>query len=228
VYIFNSRNKLEVSITLHSFKGKAEETALIDSGAMENFINQKMVDRLKLGSKKLEQHIRLRNVDGTLNKTGQITHFTDLIVGQGNQRHKERFYITGLGNVDILLGYPWLRDFNPEINWPTNTLKGPQIEFITILKARHPHLMDKLKQKRQGLTIAKTVTTPDAPEIPERYHEYLDIFATLQAGQLPPHREWDLKVQLIPGAPASISCTPYPLSKAEQTFQDQYIHENLA
>jgi hypothetical protein len=39
MYIFRSDNRLEVSITLHLFKGMAEEVALIDSGAMENFID---------------------------------------------------------------------------------------------------------------------------------------------------------------------------------------------
>jgi hypothetical protein len=65
-------------------------------------------------------------------------------------------------------------------------------------------------------------------QIPEQYHKYLDIFTKPVAGQLPPHREWDLKVQLVPGAPTSISCTLYQLSKPEQEFQAQYIWENLA
>jgi hypothetical protein len=59
VYIFNSFNKLEVPITLHLSKGTAKEKALIDSGAMENFIDQKTADRLKIGARKLENHIRL-------------------------------------------------------------------------------------------------------------------------------------------------------------------------
>jgi hypothetical protein len=37
-----------------------------------------------------------------------------------------------------------------------------------------------------------------------------------------------LKVQLIPDAPLSLTCRPYPLSRPEQIFQDQYIKENLA
>jgi hypothetical protein len=35
----------------------AEEVALIDSGAMENFINQETVKKLKLGSKKLSEPV---------------------------------------------------------------------------------------------------------------------------------------------------------------------------
>jgi hypothetical protein len=65
-------------------------------------------------------------------------------------------------------------------------------------------------------------------QVPERYHEYLDIFAKSIMGQLPSHRKWDLKVRLLPNAPTSISCVPYQLSQAEQEFQLQYIKENLA
>ena len=65
-------------------------------------------------------------------------------------------------------------------------------------------------------------------QVPERYHEYLDIFAKPVAGQLPPYRKWDLKIRLLPNAPASISCVLYQLSRTEQEFQSQYIKENLA
>jgi hypothetical protein len=57
MYIFRSDNRLEVPITLHSFKGMAEEVTLIDSGATENFIDQETVKKLKLGSKKLSEPV---------------------------------------------------------------------------------------------------------------------------------------------------------------------------
>jgi hypothetical protein len=79
------------------------------------------------------------------------------------------------------------------------------------------------------------ISTTDAPkektteeQVPERYHDFLDIFDKPVASQLPPHHEWDLKVRLIPNALSSISCTPYLLSCTEQVFQDKYIKENLA
>jgi len=40
---------------LYSAKGKKEERALVDSGTTANFIDYKMVKRLGLGSKKLNQ-----------------------------------------------------------------------------------------------------------------------------------------------------------------------------
>jgi hypothetical protein len=247
VYRFNNSNKLELPISIHSFKGTAEEIALVDSGAMENFINRKLVDKLKLGTRRLEQPIKLRNIDGTFNQTGQITHYLDLLTARGNKKIKERFYVTGLSGVELILGYPWLRDFNPQIDWATNKLLGPEVRLSTLLHARYPHLRSSLKNERarinhEELVVqrAEPVPTKTQPplelpkeqtaekQVPERYHEYLDIFAKPVAGQLPLHREWDLKVRLLPNAPASISCVPYQLSQAEQEFQSQYIKENLA
>jgi len=80
MYIFRSDNRLEVSVSLHSFCGMAEEKALIDSGATENFIDQETVTQLKLGSKKLSEPVQLRNIDGSYNKAGSITHYLNLLM----------------------------------------------------------------------------------------------------------------------------------------------------
>jgi len=76
MYIFRSDNRLEVPITLHLFKGMAEEVALVDSGATENFIDQETVKKLKLGSKKLSELVQLRNIDRTYNQSGSVTHYS--------------------------------------------------------------------------------------------------------------------------------------------------------
>jgi hypothetical protein len=86
MYIFKSDNRLEVPITLHLFKGMAEEVALIDSGTTENFIDQETVRKLKLGSKKLSEPVQLRNIDGTYNQSGSVTHFIDLLVNRGGRK----------------------------------------------------------------------------------------------------------------------------------------------
>jgi Reverse transcriptase (RNA-dependent DNA polymerase) len=275
---------------------------------MENFVNRNLVECLRLGTRPLECPIKLRNIDGTFNTTGKITHYIDLMMCRADKKVKERFYITGLSGIELILGYPWLRDFNPQVDWPTNTLPGPPVEIKTplqdkiaqytkghtavpmevdpvdlviratiieptptfpeelvratqkavagmtkeqvhalIFEAAMPqiHLNQATPKKQdpppstpQEQEPVEDLSTTGAPEIPkkktteeqipERYHNFLDIFEKPIAGQLPPHHEWDLKVRLVPNAPSSISCTPYPLSHVEQVFQDKYIKENLA
>jgi hypothetical protein len=134
MYIFQG-NKLDLPISLHTFKGMTEEKALVDSGAMENFIDQQTVDRLKLGTKKLFLPINLHNIDGTKNVAGRITHFIDLIVSRANKKVSERFYVTTLGSDRIILGYSWLRDFNPQIDWLNYKLVSPHVKFETTFYA---------------------------------------------------------------------------------------------
>jgi hypothetical protein len=100
-------------------------------------------------------------------------------------------------------------------------------------KKQDPPPSTPMEQK--SVEDLSTTTTPKEPkektteeQVLERYHNFLDIFEKPVAGQLPPHREWDLKVWLIPNALSSISCTPYLLSCVGQVFQDRYIKENLA
>jgi hypothetical protein len=61
--------------------------------------------------------------------------------------------------------------------------------------------------------------------VPERYHEYLDVFTEKEAIPLSLHRSWDHVITLTPDAPPSISCRVYPLSCGEEEFQVKYIKE---
>ena len=41
----------------------------------------------------------------------------DLSVQTGQKQAKMRFLITDLGNEDLILGYPWLANFEPKFSW---------------------------------------------------------------------------------------------------------------
>ena len=71
----------------------ADEIVLVDSGTTENFINQETIKKLTLSNKKLETLVGLRNIDGTFNKSGQITHYLNLLVSYRTKKSSERFYI---------------------------------------------------------------------------------------------------------------------------------------
>jgi hypothetical protein len=71
----------------------------------------------------LEEPIKVLNVDGTRNKRGTITHFTEMDLQIGNRIRKQRLYITGLGKQKVILGFTWLRKANPDINWQTGEIK---------------------------------------------------------------------------------------------------------
>ena len=189
MYIFRSDNRLEVPITLHSFKGMAEEVTLIDSGATENFIDQETVKKLKLGSKKLSEPVRLRNIDGTYNQSGSVTHFINLLVNRGGRKIMQRFYVTNLGSDRIILGYPWLRAFNPDVDWPNCKLIGPKVKMETMLHARNPRLREMLANKWGVLN--STIPIQDKPDQVDLVVRRTEIAETLNNG----HNEEDLLLE---------------------------------
>jgi len=73
-------NSVVMPFDLYTFKGKVEEHALVDSGVTANFIDYKTVARLWLGTQKLNNIQTVKNIDGTLNHSGSITHCCDLLV----------------------------------------------------------------------------------------------------------------------------------------------------
>ena len=78
-------------------QGMAEETALMDSGATENFMDERMVTRLGIGKRPMKQPHWVFNVDGSENKNGTLTHYCVLRVQKGDKEELQKFYIAGLG-----------------------------------------------------------------------------------------------------------------------------------
>jgi hypothetical protein len=90
---------------------------LIDSGATDNFISDKLLKRMKIGKIEFQKPRNIWNIDGTQNKAGIITHFVDLQVRVGSRIEDMKFLVTDLGEDEIVLGYPWLAAFQPKIDW---------------------------------------------------------------------------------------------------------------
>ena len=84
----STRNSIQVPFKLHHFKGTSQETTLLNTGAMESFIDIKTVKWLNLGSQELVIPCPVYNMDGSPNKHGTIMHTTHLLVTQGNKSNK--------------------------------------------------------------------------------------------------------------------------------------------
>src|ERR1700741_4646302 len=150
MYIRHSTVKsLEILLDLCKYQSKAEVKALLDCGATENFIDPDTVAQVGLGTIKLETPRPVRNVDGTLNKAGVVDRACDLIITQGNKKTKQRFYVTKLGSDRLILGYPWFREFNPNINWKHGNIIRSKIKLETVFKNWAHKVMDKINLWKQ-------------------------------------------------------------------------------
>jgi hypothetical protein len=82
-------------------------------------------------------------VDGTPNKKGTIRAYVEAELHIGERTKKTRFYVTGLGKQDVILGFPWLQDENPIINWKTGEVQWKTNE---IRRKLGPQAIERLKK----------------------------------------------------------------------------------
>jgi len=121
---------------------KVETKALIDCGARGRFIDQNFIRRVGLKTTRLKFPLPAYNVDGTLNKTGTIRHYVKLPLWIGGRTRNEVLLVSGLGKNKIILGIPWLRDNNPDINWKRETMRWRDPEPSVKVKEEEPEEED--------------------------------------------------------------------------------------
>jgi len=97
--------------------------AFLDSGVIEMFMDKKMVVKHGFRLQKLERPVMVRNIDGTNNSGGAITHQVEVNVYYKGHVKRIRIDVYNLGRIDIILGMPWLQAHNPKINWETEEIK---------------------------------------------------------------------------------------------------------
>ena len=102
---------LRIPTLLKSLCSTTKRQVLVDSGATDNFISNRLLKRLKIGKLQLKNPRTVWNIDGTHNKSGTIRECVNLLVWVGDRRHEMRFLITDLVEDEIVLGYPWLAAF---------------------------------------------------------------------------------------------------------------------
>lgn len=70
------------------------------------------------------------NVDGTRNVAGEIKHYMDLEMTQGSKRVNLQFFLTNIGECEVILGYPWFAAIQPNINWARGWIATKQLPVI--------------------------------------------------------------------------------------------------
>ena len=73
---------------------------------------------------------------------------------------------------------------------------------------------------------AKLAEASNLSNVPSEYHKFADIFSKTKAETLPPHRPYDLKINLEEGAQPLVGPI-YSLSASEQEALKEFIEENL-
>ena len=91
--------------------------AIIDCGTMGNFIDPGLTSLTDFPLQKLERPIKAYNVDGTTNPKGNIIWETTVNLHFPKHTENTHLMVLNLGRKQIILGMPWLKKWNPVIDW---------------------------------------------------------------------------------------------------------------
>jgi len=100
---------------LESHEGVAMR-ALLDSRATSLFINTTFARERGFKIEKLKNLVLVKNIDGTVNIGGAITHQVEYNMFFKRHVKRVRMDVCNLGKTEVILGMPWLAAHNPEMD----------------------------------------------------------------------------------------------------------------
>ena len=96
---------------VHSIK------ALLDYRTTDSFIDWDFVHSRGINTWTISQPILVFNVDGSSNKARQISEVVNIVFHYQTHLEWTLLAISSLEKQNLILGYTWLKDHNPEISW---------------------------------------------------------------------------------------------------------------
>ena len=118
---------------------------MVDSGAEGNYMTPGLCNKLQLPWKEKEHPYDISGAEGYAFQydEGKVLRETDqLNVYIEGRKQDIIFDIVPLGGYDIILGQPWLHQYNPSINWRTGQMTFPH----------PPETDDNLEERSQHST----------------------------------------------------------------------------
>jgi len=125
------------------------------------FMDREIAKRYGFKMMKLERPLKVKNVDGTENSGGNITHQVEVNVFYKNHVERTRMDVCNLGKTEVILGIPWLQVHNPEINWETEEVK---ITRCPPLCRRNMAVKENIEQRKKIRKRIRNVEKTDRDE----------------------------------------------------------------
>ena len=223
---------------------------MIDCGATGlAFINDTFARHLNLERTPLRRTQEVVAADGRAMKPISETVTVQLKIDE----HIERItmFVADIGNYSIILGMPWLKIHNPEIDWalqdPDSMLETPwtnELDLAIISNNQAVHLTTNPERHDIlgfcTMTIADidaAIAAQDALEgqdllnaIPAEYQDFANVFSKKEASRLPKHGAFDHEIKLKEGFVHPYGPL-YSLSKKElqetKKFLEEYLEQGL-
>jgi hypothetical protein len=120
-----SQNSLSLNVEIETTDTELTRStpALVDCGATGLFMDAEWARMNDISTRSLTHAIPVYNVDGTPNEAGAIREIADVVLRYNGHSERAQFAITQLGKQNLILGFTWLREHNPEVDWQTKEVR---------------------------------------------------------------------------------------------------------
>jgi hypothetical protein len=188
---------------------KRRTQALIDCGATGCFIDIEWAKLNNIPTRPLTNPIPVYNVNGTANDAGTITDIADVVLRYENHSERTQLAVTHLGKQSLILGYHWLCNHNPEINWQTKDVKMSRCP-LQCSTCRVEDRRDRMIRKLTTLQInaCRSGAFPTMAEEDEDESPHMDTDKTDEEAQDTGPVRGHLSISLLPLSSPTSPC-PY-------------------
>ncbi|CAJ0965001.1 unnamed protein product [Ranitomeya imitator] len=183
--------------------------AFVDSGAALNLMDLEYARRCGFFLEPLQYPIPLRGIDATPLAKNKPQYWTQLTMCMA-PAHQEDIRFLVLHNLHdvVVLGLPWLQVHNPVLDWKSMSVSSWGCQGV------------------HGDVPFLSISSSTPSEVPEFLSDYRDVFDDPKASALPPHRDCDCAINLIPGSKFPKGRL-FNLSVPEHAAMRSYIKESL-
>ena len=164
---------------LESYEGMAVKV-LLDNGATGLFIDTTFAKEKGFKIERMKNPLLVKNVDGTVNVGGAITHQVECNMFFKGHIERVRMDVCNLGKTEVILGMPWLAAHNPEIDWEKREVK----------MTRCSPICGKRKQEERKEKEVKRVERDEDEEIlkklvPKGFWKWKRVFRKKESERMP-------------------------------------------
>jgi len=162
---------------LESHDGVAVK-ALLDSRATGLFMDTIFTKEKGFKIEKMKRPLLVKNMDGTVNIEGAITHQVECNMFFKGHVERVRMDICNLGKMEVILGMPWLAAHNPEIDWKKGEVKMTQCPPICGKKKQEGKREVKKAEKDEDEEVLKEL-------VPKKFWKWRKVFGKRKSERMP-------------------------------------------
>jgi len=179
------------------------------------FMDRKAAARHGFKLQKLNRLVAVRNVDGTDNSAGAITHWVKVNVYYKDHVERMKMEVCNLGRKEVILGMPWLQAYNPEINWEMGEFKMTRCPPLCggnkgkkekrTRKGKRVVTLEEEKIVRWAVDNKEDLGREEEVEadhrkieemVPKKFLRWRKVFGKVELERMPTRKIWDHTIDL--------------------------------